>query len=201
MAHRRGTARSSPASRLERTVRPRPLHLSVSTEFGRYKAVNLALLLLEHAAEHARLPPPPDAPPPSADLVGTYAHPVYGTLELRHDSEGAAHFAATVDWAEGFLQSLHFAHYAGDIFNVTVTARLADGAEEHIPDVLAEFGVTDGAVQGLGLSAGGVLWGTGPDMQPPSGPTPRDRAEVWFERVGCGAVSCIATPVGLVVQA
>lgn len=92
--------------------------------------------------------------------------------------------AQTPPW-DGLPVTLALKHFDGNIFNATMPVLVkAIGHDEPIlADTMhfqAEFEIIDGVVKGFGLWGG--LWGAGAGVESGKGETPRQKAEIWFDR-------------------
>lgn len=135
----------------------------------------------------ARRPSPPHAPPPDASLdklSATYANPAYGQLSFKVKGDGV--LRAWTDELGGGPSTIALQHFSGNHFNATVTVYETPLGEKESAVVEraiidAEFEIVDGVVKGFGVWGG--LWGAGAGVPSPTGEKPREKAEVWFDRV------------------
>ena len=186
MAHCRGASAIALARRLERPVSKVVTHLSFLTnQFLRYKQAKKASLQAVADEEAARLPSPPDAPPPALpieQLATTFSQPAYGSLSFLITAPGT--LSSGTNWTGPLATSLTLQHYTGNLFNASVTTHVPvldqDEPLQYTQSGLhAEFEVDQGVVKGFGLWGG--VWGSGFGVEPLKGTSARELAEVWFD--------------------
>ncbi|KZV81718.1 beta-lactamase/transpeptidase-like protein [Exidia glandulosa HHB12029] len=161
-----------------------PVHVDWNS---RNKAVNAKRLQAAVDERNARRSSPPDAPLPDVTLEklsATYFNPAYGKLSFKVKGDGV--LRAWTDNLGGGPSMLALHHFSGNHFNASITLfELPLGESENVvvedEVVDAEFEIVDGRVKGFGVWGG--LWGAGEGVPSPKGETPREKAEIWFERV------------------
>jgi len=162
---------------------------------GRYRLLNWAVKVAQQLAKRSRRPPPRNAPLPSVhprELAGSYHNPAYGTLDVSLiEANGGKIVLSTELTLANSVVECHLAHYSGDFFNVTATLKATPlGTREPVVRnegyIESEFGVkknVNGEIVVDGLALYGGIWGAGAGVPAPNGDTPREKAEVWFDRV------------------
>jgi len=151
----------------------------------RYQQAKKALLQAAEDDKAARLPSPPDAPPPALpleQLASTFSHPSYGPITFLLTESRV--LESETNWMGYPINSLMLQHYSGNTFNASLTISVPVLDQDELVDVvfdglIAEFEVEQGVVRGFGLWGG--VWGAGVGVEPLKGTSARELAEVWFD--------------------